>query len=168
MNLQPVTLTGKRIRLEPLSFSHTGQLLAAAAYDEIWTYLDEPTPRSASDIEALIRDALNDQEAGTRLPFAIVRNDDGTAVGSTSYIDVILALPVPSCTSMSTAGCSMTARDRSRCTLPNADSTLRIRGTRHAPRRRIRPLTAAIVDVVPHSPPGARPEPARARCASWR
>jgi hypothetical protein len=43
----------------------------------------------------------------------------------------------------------MTARDRSRCTLPNADSTLRIRGTRHTPRRRIRPLVAAIVDVVP-------------------
>jgi RimJ/RimL family protein N-acetyltransferase len=88
MNLQPVTLTGKRIRLEPLSYAHTSQLLAAAAYDEIWTYLDEPTPRSPSDIEALIRDALNEQEAGARLPFAIVRNDDGTAVGSTSYIDI--------------------------------------------------------------------------------
>jgi RimJ/RimL family protein N-acetyltransferase len=88
MNLQPITLTGKRIRLEPLSYAHTSQLLAAAAYDEIWTYLDEPTPRSASDIEVLIRDALNDQEAGSRLPFAIISNDDGTAVGSTSYIDI--------------------------------------------------------------------------------
>jgi N-acetyltransferase len=88
MKLQPVTLTGKRVRLEPLSYAHAGQLLAAAGYDEIWTYLDEPIPRSASDIEALIRDALNRQEVGARLPFAIVRNDDGTAVGSTSYIDI--------------------------------------------------------------------------------
>ncbi|CAM5718570.1 hypothetical protein SHIRM173S_01169 [Streptomyces hirsutus] len=43
----------------------------------------------------------------------------------------------------------MIARDRSRRTLPYADSTLRIRGTRHVPRRWIRPLAAAIVDVVP-------------------
>lgn len=58
---------------------------------------------------------------------------------------------------MSITGCSMTARDRSRCTLPYADSTLRNRGTRHVPRRRIRPPATAIVDGVaaPSSGSGA-------------
>lgn len=88
MNIQPVTLNGKIVRLEPLGLDHTSDLLAAAAHDEIWAYLDEPTPRTADMVESLIRDALDDQDRGARLPFAIVDVASGRAVGSTSYIDI--------------------------------------------------------------------------------
>jgi RimJ/RimL family protein N-acetyltransferase len=88
MNLRPVVLTGRRIRLEPLAYSHAEQLLQAAAYDEIWTYLDEPTPRDLNDINALIKDALSEQDRGARLPFAVISLATGRAVGSTSYIDI--------------------------------------------------------------------------------
>jgi RimJ/RimL family protein N-acetyltransferase len=85
---QPVTLTGHTVRLEPLAYSHADDLLTAAAYDEIWTYLDEPTPRTKADMAAFISDALGEQEKGTRLPFAIIRQDDSHAIGSTSYLDI--------------------------------------------------------------------------------
>ncbi|TDC38298.1 N-acetyltransferase [Micromonospora sp. 15K316] len=62
--------------------------MAAAAFDEIWTYLDEPTPRTAQAIGALIQDALDEQERGGRIPFAIVDLGTNKAVGSTSYIDI--------------------------------------------------------------------------------
>jgi RimJ/RimL family protein N-acetyltransferase len=88
VNLQPVTLTGSRVRLEPLDYRHAADLLVAANHDEIWTYLDEPTPSTAKDIEAFIRDGLDELAAGRRVPFAIVDLEDGTAVGSTSYIDI--------------------------------------------------------------------------------
>jgi RimJ/RimL family protein N-acetyltransferase len=88
MKLRPITLTGQVVRLEPLGFEHVSDLLSAAPYDAIWTYLDEPTPHVRSDIEAFVRDALKDQEGGTRLPFAIVDLSSGVAVGSTSYIDI--------------------------------------------------------------------------------
>jgi RimJ/RimL family protein N-acetyltransferase len=88
MNLRPIVLTGHRVRLEPLAHSHAEELLQAAAHDEIWTYLDKPTPRAPDDIKALITDALREQENGTRLPFAIISTHTGQAVGSTSYIDV--------------------------------------------------------------------------------
>lgn len=88
MNLQPVTLTGKVVRLEPLGPDHAADLLVAAAHDEIWTYLDEPTPRTPEMVESLIRDALHDLSQGTRLPFAIIDVESGRAVGSTSYIDI--------------------------------------------------------------------------------
>ncbi|HEY0698088.1 MAG TPA: GNAT family protein [Micromonospora sp.] len=88
MNLKPVTLTGRIVRLEPLGHQHADDLLTAAAYDEIWTYLDEPTPRTPQMIEELIRDARFDQERGVRLPFAIVNQATDKAVGSTSYIDI--------------------------------------------------------------------------------
>lgn len=88
MNLQPVTLAGEIIRLEPLGLEHAADLLAAASHDEIWTYLDEPTPRTSEMIESLIRDALEDQSRGLRLPFAIIDIKTGRAVGSTSFIDI--------------------------------------------------------------------------------
>lgn len=88
MNLSPVILTGDKVRLEPLDMRHADELLAAAAYDEIWTYLDEPTPRSPAMIRALIDDAQEEQAGGRRLAFAIIATASGSAVGSTSYIDI--------------------------------------------------------------------------------
>ncbi len=88
MKPQPVTLPGQHIRLEPLGHMHAEQLLAAAEHDEIWTYLDEPTPRTLADIDRLITDALREQSQRVRLPFAIIRLSDNQAVGSTSYIDI--------------------------------------------------------------------------------
>lgn len=81
-------LTGRLVRLEPLSFEHTSDLVDAARYDEIWTYLDEPTPRTVSAVQALIKDALAEQDRGLRLPFAVIDLASGKAVGSTSYIDI--------------------------------------------------------------------------------
>jgi RimJ/RimL family protein N-acetyltransferase len=88
VNLLPVTLTGRIVRLEPLDYTHSGGLLKAAAHEEIWTYLDEPTPQTQADITALISDALDDQRNGTRLPFAVIREHDSQVIGSTSYLDI--------------------------------------------------------------------------------
>jgi RimJ/RimL family protein N-acetyltransferase len=88
MNLRPVTLTGKRVRLEPLGTEHAEDLAVAATDDQIWTYLDEPTPWDRSSVDAFIADANRDQERGARIAFAIVDTAIDRAVGSTSYIDI--------------------------------------------------------------------------------
>ncbi len=88
MRVQPVTLTGRRVRLEPLARRHAPELLEAAEHDEVWTYLDEPTPRSLPMIEKLVDDALAEQGAGQRLPWATIALDTGRAVGSVSLIDL--------------------------------------------------------------------------------
>ena len=88
MDLSPTVLAGNIVRLEPLSYQHTAGLLAAAAYDSIWTYLDEPTPRTMEDAETLIRDAREDQARGVRLPFATIATDNDEIVGSISLIDI--------------------------------------------------------------------------------
>lgn len=88
MKIRPVTLSGVRVTLEPLHERRAGELLSAAAHDEIWTYLDEPTPSTMEQISVLIDDALREQEQGQRLPFSVVVADTGQAVGSTSYINI--------------------------------------------------------------------------------
>lgn len=88
MTVRPVVLADSGVRLEPLSVSHAQELLAAAAHDEIWTYLDEPTPRTNGAVLRLIEEALYEQRQDRRVPFAIIDARDGRAVGSVSYIDI--------------------------------------------------------------------------------
>lgn len=88
MNLTLPTLEGKAFRLEPLDASHAGDLLQAASDDQIWTYLDEETPRTRPQIDRFIQDAIEEHSRGARLPFAIVDRETEKAIGSISLIDI--------------------------------------------------------------------------------
>jgi RimJ/RimL family protein N-acetyltransferase len=88
LNLHPVTLDGSHVTLEPLRDSHAEDLLAAAADDRIWAFMDQPAPGSLAEVRALIADARREHGLGERLPFAIVDKAAGRAVGSTSFIDI--------------------------------------------------------------------------------
>jgi N-acetyltransferase len=88
MKLQPIELAGKRARLEPLGYEHIDDLVAASDHDDIWKYLDEATPRGHGPVETLIRQAIDDQAAGHRMPFAVIDATTDRAVGSTSYVDI--------------------------------------------------------------------------------
>ena len=45
---QPVTLSGKYARLEPLALSHVQGLYEAGSDDSIWTYLPVGVPQNAA------------------------------------------------------------------------------------------------------------------------
>src|SRR5438105_2308248 len=85
--LQPVTLTGRYVRLEPLSLSHIAGLAKACCYEEIWRYLRVEL-RNESDVEKWIGAALDEQIKGNELPFAVIDLLSGRAVGSTRYFTI--------------------------------------------------------------------------------
>ena len=74
--LEPITLHGGLVRLEPLSHEHHDGLVDAARDGDLWNlwYTSVPTPE---DMAAEIDRRLALQEAGTMLPFATRRTDDG-------------------------------------------------------------------------------------------
>ncbi|WP_405095561.1 GNAT family N-acetyltransferase [Micromonospora sp. NBC_01412] len=74
--------------LEPLTEAHLSDLAKVARHDDIWTYLDEATPEAEQEVDSLITEALQEQEQGSRLPFAIINRDDARAIGTISYIDI--------------------------------------------------------------------------------
>ena len=82
-----MTLSGRRIRLEPLAPSHAGELLVAAADPEIWRWLPERV-ETREQMDRWIEAALDAQEAGAEYAFAVVDLASGRAVGSTRYMDV--------------------------------------------------------------------------------
>jgi hypothetical protein len=85
--VQPVSLAGRWVRLEPLQPEHAEELAAAAADEEIWRYMPRQL-RTLDDVHDWIAAALHDQAAGTALPFAIIDQATGIAVGSTRYLDI--------------------------------------------------------------------------------
>lgn len=78
-------LCGKEIRLDPLERRHAPDLVTASAAADpslyCWTFVPHDLAGSAAYIET----ALEWQQAGTAVPFAIVRLADGVVIGSTRY-----------------------------------------------------------------------------------
>ena len=87
MRLDPITLEGEHVRLEPLSEAHADALVAAAAGDAD-LYRWSPVPLTRADALAYIETALAWQAAGTAIPFATLRRSDGRVIGSTRFFRV--------------------------------------------------------------------------------
>lgn len=88
LQIQPVTLTGKLVRLEPLGAGHAQELFEAAQDSDIWAYMPANLSGSLTDMHAWITQALDGQEAGTELPFAIRGLASGRLCGSTRYMEI--------------------------------------------------------------------------------
>jgi len=85
----PVTLASPDVRLEPLTPAHTDALARVGLDPELWRWI--PTPiGSVDEMRAYVATALEEQQRGVSLPFAIVDATSGEAVGSTRFgnIDV--------------------------------------------------------------------------------
>jgi N-acetyltransferase len=82
-----LTLRGKYIQLEPLEHRHIDGLLAAAAGDPS-LYQWSPVPRGRADANEYIETALTWRDAGSAVPFAIVRAEDGVVIGSTRFFNL--------------------------------------------------------------------------------
>ena len=88
---EPVALEGHGVRLEPLDVSHVEGLIAAASDGKLWELwcTSVPAPERAA---AYIADALNGQQQGHMLPWAVRDLSTGTIVGSTRYHDIVPAV----------------------------------------------------------------------------
>ena len=82
--LEPVTLEGRRVRLEPLSEEHLPALCAVGLEPELWrwTLSRVGTPE---EMRAYVEEALRQQREGVALPFATVERGSGRVVGSTRF-----------------------------------------------------------------------------------
>jgi RimJ/RimL family protein N-acetyltransferase len=84
MTVVPVTLEGRHARLEPLAKAHLAGLAEVGLDEELWRWI--PTAvRTKEQMAAYIETALEEQQRGVSLPFAIVEKATGRAIGSTRY-----------------------------------------------------------------------------------
>lgn len=85
--IEPVVLTGRVVRLEPLEPAHVEALTAAAAEDRS-TYGYTWVPADAAEMAEYVATALAEQAAGRHLPFAVRSLATGAVVGSTRFLDI--------------------------------------------------------------------------------
>jgi N-acetyltransferase len=86
----PATLEGHGVRLEPLSRDHERGLVEAAKDGKLWElwYTSVPEPEKT---RVYIEAALEGQEAGHMLPWAVIDPKTRAVIGSTRYHDIIPA-----------------------------------------------------------------------------
>ncbi len=87
MNIQPVTLEGKHIRLEPLSLDHLDALCQVGLDEDIWRWMPYSALNEA-DMRRYVETALRQQAAGWSLSFATVERTSERVVGSTRYMNI--------------------------------------------------------------------------------
>ncbi|MGQ0551522.1 MAG: GNAT family N-acetyltransferase [Armatimonadota bacterium] len=84
LRIEPVTLEGAHVRLEPLSMEHYAQLCRVGLDEELVrvTQSYAPTPEG---LRGYIEKALQRQAEGAVLPSAVIAKAVGRAIGSSRY-----------------------------------------------------------------------------------
>jgi RimJ/RimL family protein N-acetyltransferase len=84
----PVTLVGRRVRLEPLSASHLDDLALVGLDPAIWTWtIARPADREG--LRAWLDAALANAATGHEMPFATVDIASGRAIGSSRFLNIV-------------------------------------------------------------------------------
>jgi len=90
MELEPVTLEGAHVRLEPLAESHFQGLSEVALDPELWRLIPI-TIRTPEELKASIDAMLAAQVAGTTLPFVTIERSSQRVIGATRFMNIDFA-----------------------------------------------------------------------------
>ncbi len=85
--IEPVTLTGTKVILEPLSLEHLDGLISAVKDGELWKlwFTSIPSPEKA---EEYIKTALEMRENAGAMPFIVRDRESNKIIGCTRYFNV--------------------------------------------------------------------------------
>ncbi len=85
--IEPLTLEGPRLRLEPLSPAHHDRLVDALRDGDLWKlwYTSIPSPEG---LRAEIDRRLGLQGQGSMLPFAMIEKSTERAIGMTTFMHI--------------------------------------------------------------------------------
>jgi N-acetyltransferase len=91
IDVRPVVLEGRGIRLEPLTEDHHDALVAAASDGRLWElwYVAVHPPE---EMRRYLADALRGQREGHMLPWAVRDLASDVVIGTTRYHDIVPAI----------------------------------------------------------------------------
>lgn len=89
MDLAPVTLEGRHVRLEPLDMArHFDGLLAVGLAPELWRFTAAKV-KDADQLRRYFDKGLAEQAAGTALPLVTIQRASGRVAGSTRFANYV-------------------------------------------------------------------------------
>jgi RimJ/RimL family protein N-acetyltransferase len=87
MTVEPTTLRGRIVRLEPMKVEHIGPLTHVGLEPLLWRWIPNPVA-TAEDMRAYVATALDEQRRGVSVPFVIIDQISGQVIGSTRYANI--------------------------------------------------------------------------------
>lgn len=85
----PVTLTGRHVRLEPLSEAHIPGLAKIGVGQKFWHFMLYGDMNTEADIRNWVLDIMGRGQRETDLPFAVIHLESGRVAGATRYLNVL-------------------------------------------------------------------------------
>lgn len=89
MEVKPITLIGKYVRLEPLSEKHISGLAEIGIGQIFWNFMVYGDMNTEADMSNWVYDILKRAEKGTDLPFVVNHLASGRIAGATRYLNIM-------------------------------------------------------------------------------
>ena len=85
----PVTLTGRYVRLEPLTEEHVPGLAKIGVGQSFWHFMLYGDMSSEDDMRNWVKDMLARAGKGADMPFVVVHLESGRLAGATRYLNIM-------------------------------------------------------------------------------
>ena len=89
MEVKPVILQGKHVRLEPMTEVHVAGLAEIGIGQPFWDFMVYGRMENEEDMRGWVRQILGRAEKGTDLPFVVIHLDSGRIAGATRYLNIM-------------------------------------------------------------------------------
>ena len=84
MIVEPLTLEGARVCLEPLQCAHSAALAEVGLDEDLWRWIPVPVT-TREEMKAYVEAALAEQARGVSLPFVLIEKSSAKIIGCTRY-----------------------------------------------------------------------------------
>jgi RimJ/RimL family protein N-acetyltransferase len=89
MEMKPVMLTGKHVRLEPMTEEHVPGLAEIGVGQTFWDFMLYGNMQSIDDMHNWVLDILSRARKGTDVPFVVIHLASGRVAGATRYLNIM-------------------------------------------------------------------------------
>jgi len=89
MEVKPVVLQGKHVRLEPMTETHVAGLAEIGVDQSFWDFMVYGKMETEEDMSGWVRQILARAEKGTDLPFVVIHLASGRIAGATRYLNIM-------------------------------------------------------------------------------
>jgi RimJ/RimL family protein N-acetyltransferase len=89
LEVKPVVLQGKHVRLEPMTEEHIPGLAEIGAGQLFWDFMVYGDMKTEADMTNWVRDIRARAEKGTDLPFVAIHLASGRVAGATRYLNIM-------------------------------------------------------------------------------
>ena len=89
MEVKPIILQGKYVRLEPMTEAHTPALAEIGLGQPFWDFMVYGRMETADDMREWVQDILGRAEKGSDIPFVAIHMDSGRVAGASRYMNIM-------------------------------------------------------------------------------